>query len=126
MKNLKYFLPLVLLFATGMMSCERDFESDILTHTPPGLEIVVRNANNVPVPDAEVKLYKDESAWNTEAAPVATKQTNAEGRVIFTMEELKDPGFVYVITSSGALKVKSKTKYILLNDGITLFAVSLK
>jgi hypothetical protein len=61
-----------------------------------------------------------------EAAPVATKQTNAEGRVVFTMEELKDPGFVYLVTSSGALKVKSKTKFILLNDGTTLFAVSLK
>jgi hypothetical protein len=90
------------------------------------LEIVVRNASNVPLSDAEVKLYKDESAWNTEAAPVVTKQSNAEGRVTFTMEELKDPGFAYLITSSGALKVKSKTKYILLNDGITLFAVSLK
>lgn len=126
MKDLKYLLPLMLIFATGMISCERDFESDILTRTPPGLEIVVRNASNVPVSDAEVKLYKEETAWNTEAAPVATKQTNAEGRVTFTMEELKDPGFAYLITSSGALKVKNKTKYILLNDGITLFAVSLK
>lgn len=126
MKNLKYFLPAILLLATGLISCERDFESDILTRTPAGLEIVVRNANNVQVQDAAVKLYKDESAWNTEAAPVATKQTNAEGRVVFTMEELKDPGFVWLITSSGPLKVKSKTKFILLNDGVTLFAVSLK
>ena len=123
MKNLKYLLFLLLFVAT---SCERDFDSDILTRTPPGLEIVVRNASNVLVQNADVKLYKDESAWNTETAPVATKQTNAEGRVVFTMEELKDPGFAYLITSSGALKVKSKTKYILLNDGTTLFAVSLK
>ena len=123
MKNLKYLLFLLLFVAT---SCERDFDSDILTRTPPGLEIVVRNASNVLVQNADVKLYKEESAWNTETAPVATKQTNAEGRVVFTMEELKDPGFAYLITSSGALKVKSKTKYILLNDGTTLFAVSLK
>ena len=125
MKNLKYLLFL-LIYATAMISCERDFDSDILTRTPPALEIVVRDASNVLVQNADVKLYKDESAWNTETAPVATKQTNAEGRVVFTMEELKDPGFAYLITSSGALKVKSKTKYILLNDGTTLFAVSLK
>ena len=126
MKSSRFaYLFFVVFLALAFISCERDFETDIITKTPPSLEVLVRNAAAVPISGATVRLYKEEAAWNTEGAAAFSKQTNAEGRVVFTNEELQNPGFFYLISTNGAAKVKSKTKYMLLTDGATLFTVTL-
>jgi hypothetical protein len=116
------FLVMILSFT----SCERELETDIISVTPPSLEVVVRDQANAGIANADVMLYTDEGAWNAEGAPVLTKQTNGEGRVEFSKDELKDPGFFYLIATDGVLKAKAKTKYMLLTDGKTLFEVILK
>ena len=119
------YLTLLIFSSLLFVSCERDFETDIINKTPPSLEVFVRTASATPITGATVKLYKDEATWNAEGAAAATKNTNAEGRVVFTTEELQNPGFYYLITSEGAKKVKTKTKYLLLTDGSTLLTVTL-
>lgn len=127
MKALRLLNIFYMLFLLSLLiSCERDFESNVINTTTPSLEVVVKNAANTALPNATVKLYNNDSAWNAEGTAVLTKQTNAEGRAPFTQEELKEPGFFYIIATSGTLKVKVKTKYLLLTDGKTLVNLVLK
>jgi hypothetical protein len=120
------YSSIIIVVALALSSCERELEADIVSVTPPSLEVVVRNDANAGIANADVMLYTDEAEWNAEGAPLLTKQTNGEGRVMFTQEELKEPGFFYLIATNGALKAKAKTKYILLTDGKTIFEVILK
>lgn len=127
MKRL-YKLLLVCLCAVSLSftACDRELETDILSRTPPALQVNVRDAANKPFPAAAVRLYRDEAAWNSEGTATVTRQTDANGSLQFTQEELANPGFFYLITTNGSLKVKSKTPYLLLNDGVTHFTVVLK
>lgn len=118
-KILKYHLCLFLLITATLTSCERDLVADIVNATPPALQVTVINATAQPVNNASVQLYSDEAAWNTETGAVATKQTAADGKVVFEKQELQDPGFFYLIATDGAGKAKLKTKYLLLTDGKT-------
>ena len=119
-KNL-LLIFILLVFA----SCNRDFETDIINEVPPALEVVVTDHLSSRLAGATVSLYNTEEAWNTEAAPVVSRQTDASGIVVFTRDELKQPGFFYLITSDGTKKLKLKTKYILLSDGVTRVNVAL-
>lgn len=123
-----YKLLLVCLCAVSLFftACDRELESDIISRTPPALQVNVTDAANKPFPSATVRLYRDEAAWTSEGTANATRQTGANGSLQFTQEELANPGFFYLITTSGSLKVKSKTPYLLLNDGVTYFNVVLK
>ena len=119
----KYILAVILFFT--ITSCNRDYETDIINEVPPGLEVVVSNNLSTRVAGATVSLYNSEEAWNNESAPVLTKQTDASGVAVFTRDELKEPGFFYLITTDGTKKLKLKTKYILLSDGITRVNITL-
>lgn len=122
----KIFMGWIAMFSILLVSCERELETDIVSTTPPALLVNVKDEANVAVAGAEVKLYNEEEAWNAEGAPVDTRETDASGRVEFPKEVLQNPGVFYLVTSKDALKVKSKTPFLILNDGKTHFNVTLK
>lgn len=126
--KLFYKLLIVCLCSVSVFltACDRDLETEIVSKTPPALQVNVKDAAGQPFPSATVRLYSDEATWTSEGAAKATKQTGADGSLVFTQEELANPGYYYLITTSGSLKVKSKTPYLLLNDGVTHFNVVLK
>ena len=125
--KLRYILSLALFFAvTALTSCERDYEASIISTTPASLQVTVKDAAGNILSNAPVQLFTDEAGWTTESTPVLERQTDAQGHVVFTKEELKTPGYFYLIASSGTLKAKSKTKYILLTDGQTNIDLVLK
>ena len=113
-------------FSLALTSCERELESEIVSTTPPALQVNVKDAANQPFAGATVQLYADETAWTNEATPMLSKQTAADGSIVFTRQELGNPGFFYLIATDGTLKVKQKTPYLLLTDGKTYFNVVLK
>ena len=116
----RYILSIVLFFAvTALTSCERDYEANIISTTPPSLQVTVKDAAGNNISNTPVQLFNDEAGWTAESAPVLERQTDAQGHVVFTKEELKTPGYFYLIASSGAMKAKIKTKYLLLTDGQT-------
>ncbi|MFT3748562.1 MAG: hypothetical protein QM768_09610 [Agriterribacter sp.] len=122
---LKYKLSLFLLISISSTSCERELVADIVSTTSPSLQVTVKNTTAQPVGNASVQLYNDEADWNAETGAVATKQTDATGKVVFEKSELQDPGFFYLIATQGAGKVKLKTKYLLLTDGKTFVDMTL-
>lgn len=126
--KLLYKLLIVCLCSVSLflVSCDRELEADVVSKTPPALKVMVKDAAAQPFANATVQLYADEAAWTSEGAAVTTRQTGADGSVLFSQEELRNPGFFYLITTSGSLKVKSKTPYLILNDGVTYFNVVLK
>lgn len=123
----RILIALMILFTAGIMtSCERNIESEIVSTTPPALQVNVKNSTGSAYQGVVVKLYADEATWNTEGTPVATGQTSADGSFVYTKEVLKNPGYFYLIATDGSLKVKAKTPYLILNDGKTYFNISLK
>lgn len=114
------------IFSILLVSCERELETDIISTTPPALLVIVKDEANVAVAGAQVKLYNEEAAWDAEGSPVDTRETDASGKVEFPKEVLQNPGVFYLVTSKDALKVKSKTPFLILNDGKTHFNVTLK
>lgn len=108
-----------------LLSCDRDLVTDIVSRTPPSLEVLVRDASLTPIPGATVNLYKDQPTWNAEGTPAASKTTDAQGRVVFDEEELGTPGVFYLVSTDGTRKTKTQTKYLLLTDGSTLVTVTL-
>lgn len=121
-----YFAILFLLLTGMFTSCERDIHTDIISATAPALQVNVKDAAGAAIQGATINLYADEETWTAEGTPVSTGQTDANGSVVFTQDQLKAPGIFYIIASKGELKEKSKTPYLLLNDGKTYFNLSLK
>jgi hypothetical protein len=122
----KLLLVCICALSCFFVSCKREIDPTIVSTTPPALQVVVKDASNNAVGGASVKLYADETAWNNEAAALSTKQTAADGTILFTKEELKSPGIFYVIVASGGLKAKARSPYLILNDGKTYLNVVLK
>jgi 5-hydroxyisourate hydrolase-like protein (transthyretin family) len=118
-----------MLLAFALFSCEREFENDIVSTTPPELHVITQNADGDPVEGADVTLYTSEEDYNNETNALATQTTNAEGKAVFTESELTDPGVYYVRAVDGALNnsgSETATPYLLLNDGHTYFYTTLE
>ncbi len=114
---------LVLLLAISglFVACERDLEFETLSVTDPALEVQVEgvpSGTTYPKIDgASVEIL------NSAGQSLATGTTNANGRVLFTKEQLKEKGAFTVRAQKGALAGQATTPYLLLNDGVTLFTL---
>lgn len=114
----------LLFMVVTAVSCDRELEFDTLSVTEPALEVFVEGAavnNTYPkIEGATVELF---NAGNQSLA-VAT--TDANGRTVFTREQLKEKGVFRVIVTKGSLKGEGETAYLLLNDGVTLLIVTIQ
>jgi hypothetical protein len=119
------FNILAILFLFLSVSCKRELVAKIVSTTAPALQVTVKNATAQIITGAYVQLYNTESDWNAETGALLSKQTNSDGQVVFAKEELKDPGYFYLIASDGTTKVKTKTPYLLLTDGKTMLDMKL-
>lgn len=115
--SIKWIVLLLPVFL--VLSCDRSFKDEVIGTTPPALQVNVKSSAGAGIAGATVKVYTSEADWNAETAPVLEKQTPADGRLVLSKDELKTPGFFYLIGTKDALKTKLKTKYLLLTDGVT-------
>ena len=118
-----------MLFVFALFSCERTFETEIETTTPPELHVITENSAGDPISGANVSLYTTEEDYINETNVLSTKSTNGEGKAIFTESDLAEPGVYYVRASSGALNndaSQTSTPYLLLNDGHTFFYTTIE
>ncbi|MCE5174919.1 MAG: hypothetical protein ABFC90_01010 [Bacteroidales bacterium] len=113
----------ILLTTFLVVSCDRNLDFDTISTTDPSLEVLVEGAvtnNTYPkINGATVKLY------NSDNQLLATKTTDATGKVIFTEQELAKEGKFKVVATKGALNGEGETAYMLLNDGVTLIIISI-
>ena len=56
---------------------------------------------------------------------IASESTNGQGTVVFTEQQLTQPGFYFLLAKDGTKKTKVKTKYFLRTDGKTRVNVTL-
>lgn len=126
MKKISYIF---LLLTFALFSCERTFENEIVSTTPPELHVITENPDGDPIEGANVILYASEEDYNAESNALVTKTTNAEGKAIFTESELAEPGVYYVRATSGGQNnsgSETATPYLLLNDGHTYFYTTIE
>lgn len=117
------YIP-ILFFVFALFSCDRTFDTDIESTTPPELHVIVQDSDEAPVEGADVTLYTSEEDYESESNELSTKTTNGDGKAVFTESDLKEPGFFYVRATYEALDNSAsniETPYILLNDGHTYF-----
>lgn len=117
-KSFLYRAVFLLLLFT-QVGCNRDFEADIINSTPPSLEVIVKNAAGQLLANTTVKLFNTEASWNAETGEIASANTSAQGIVLFTEQQMPEPGFYFILATDGTKKVKLKTKYLLRTDGKT-------
>ncbi|HEY1007018.1 MAG TPA: hypothetical protein VGD92_07550 [Sphingobacteriaceae bacterium] len=118
---------LVLLFAMlAFSSCEREMTNEIISTTPPELQVVVHQGadKTVRVEGATVQLYASEADRGAGTNIVSSAVTNSKGEAIFTQDKFRK-GVMYVRVSKAAVTVDAATPYLLQNDGKTMFWVSL-
>jgi hypothetical protein len=126
MKNIIYYFS-ILIFIT--VSCDRVFENEVETTTPPELHVIVEDANDEKVSGATIELFGNQEDFDNKSSVIATKTTDMEGKAIFTESELDEPGIYYVhAEKDGATNAASSTStpYLLLNDGHTFFFTSIE
>ena len=119
----KLFLFLV---AASLLSqaCERDLAFETISITDPGLEVQVEGiAEGTNYPKIEGAMVE---VLNSAGQSLATATTNANGRVLFTQEQLKEKGVFTVKAQKDALSGEGTTPYLLLNDGVTLFTLTIQ
>ncbi len=117
------YIP-ILLFVFALFSCDRTFDTDIESKTPPELHVIVQDVDETPLEGADVSIYNDEEDYTDESNELSTKTTNDEGKVIFTKDDLEEPGIFYVRATYETLDNSGsniETPYLLLNDGHTYF-----
>ncbi|WP_353125404.1 hypothetical protein [Parapedobacter pyrenivorans] len=118
---------LVLLFVTaGILSqaCERDLAFETLSITAPALEVQIEGvAQGTEYPKIDGATVE---VLNSAGQSLATATTDAKGRVLFTGEQLKEKGVFTVIAQKDALSGEGTTPYLLLNDGVTLFTLTIQ
>lgn len=121
MKNNIFICSLFLAFI--LASCDRNFEFETISITEPALEVLVEgvsiNNTHPKIADATVKLY------NNDGELLATKTTDASGKVIFSKQDLRKEGIFKVEATKNTLSGNGKTSYMLLNDGITLLIITI-
>lgn len=122
MKNI-FYLGLLFLIIT---SCDRTFENEIITVTTPELHVFVWDTEGNAVEGANVTLFKSNDDLNNDENQVASGATDNEGKIIFTEENLKEPGKFFVKVINNDLTVTKETPYLLLNDGHTYLNITLQ
>ena len=121
MKNLIYLFLLVTLAFSG---CDRVFENDVLSETPPELHVIVDDSDNEKVQGADVTLFGNQEDYDNKANALISKTTDQDGKAVFTKTELAEPGIFFVHVEKDGITnehTSVQTKYLLLNDGHTLF-----
>ncbi len=117
---------LLLLVITGILAsgCERDLEFETISLTEPALEVqvegVAEGTNHPKIEGATVEVL------NSAGQSLAVATTNANGRVLFTKEQLNEKGIFTVRAQKDALSGEGITPYMLLNDGVTLFILTIQ
>ena len=119
-------------FIVLLVSCERDMKFDTISETEPTLTVIVEsttvNGTDITynkIAGAEVRLYNNQADFNANAAPFRTKVTGADGKAVFSAEELVAKGVFYVRAVSGAMTGINTTPYLLLTDGDTFLFVEI-
>lgn len=78
-KCLFYLIPV----SFFLISCSSE-DIDVTKLQPTELEVTVLNANGQPVPNAEVRLYRSQRAFELLAQDVARGKTNGSGKILFS------------------------------------------
>ena len=126
---MKKILYIAMLFVFALFSCERTYETEIKTNTPPELHVIAQNPDGDPIDGASVNLYSSEEDYTNDTNVLSSKTTDGDGKAIFTESDLADPGVYYVRATSGALNndaSETATPYLLLNDGHTYFYTTIE
>jgi len=126
---MKKIVYISMLFVFALFSCERTFETEVKTTTPPELHVIAQNADGDPIEGASVSLYTSQEDYTNETNVLSSKQTNGEGKAIFTESELADPGIYYIRATNGTQNndaSQTETPFLLLNDGHTHFFTTLE
>lgn len=120
MKNILFLFLLIFM----SMSCDRSLDFETVSTTEPALEVIVEGGTT------ESKYTKIEGAtvtlFSSSNSQLAETMTNAEGKVLFTKEQLKEKGVFKVKVKKGSLIGEGETAYLLLNDGVTLLIVAIQ
>ncbi|MDR6240289.1 hypothetical protein [Aureibacter tunicatorum] len=125
MKKILFILPAIML----LISCNRDFENEIKSSTKPELHIIVNDASQAAVSGAQVSVFTSEEEWEGKINPLYSGETNEEGKVILTTDQLKEPGKFYIYAqrdNRNNAEGDYETESILLNDGHTYFITEIK
>lgn len=105
-------------------SCERELEFETISVTEPALEVQVEGVaqgNTFPkIEGAAVEVL------DSNGQSLATGTTNAKGRVVFTEAMLGQKGTFTVRAQKDGLVGEGTTPYLLLNDGVTLFMLTIQ
>jgi hypothetical protein len=126
MKKFVFSIAILLLIFAG---CDREFENDVISITPPELHVVVRDSNVARVEGAQVELFNTQAAYDSRTGAIASKTTGSDGKAVFTKEELRDPGMFYVAVSKDGetnAGTEFRTPFLLLTDGHTHFFVTIQ
>lgn len=119
LKNSGYIVMVLVL--TSFFGCDRTFEMDAVSVTPPELHVYA-NAQNGPAAGATIHLYRAASDRDNEANAII-KTADGSGLAIFENAELAHPGIFYLSAEFEGTVVQSETPYLLLNDGHTRFEI---
>jgi len=76
MKHFKFILPLILI----LFSCSND---SVQTTENTKLELTVKDENNIPVDNVQVKLYASQADCNSDSNILQTLTTDVNGKVTF-------------------------------------------
>lgn len=120
---MKKYLYAILLLGIIFSACDREYEEDIISTTPPELHIVVTNSDGTAASGATINIYKSVEDFNNQNSAFLTKNTDGEGLAVVTGEELGNPGVYYVVAEKDGNSLGKETPYLLLNDGQTRFEI---
>ena len=131
MTNWKYFSARIrytlmcLLLIIACSSCEREMDNEIISITPPELQVVVHQGTdkNARIEGATVQVYASEKDRTEDKNLVAVAVTNNKGEAVFPEKDFRK-GVNYLKVSKDGVTVLAATSYLLQNDGKTLFWVS--
>lgn len=119
-----------------VMSCDRSgiFE-EFQNSTPWEFHVQVFSNDNMtqPVTDVVVNIYKTSQDRDNNTNIFLTRNTNADGKAVFTLKDFepglnaeKSKGIYYLKATKGDLVKNETTRYLLMNDGQTHHNIVLK
>lgn len=123
-KNMNKLLAIFAILTILTTSCERDLDFETISVTEPALEVQVEGpAQGTTYPKIEGATVE---VLNSAGQSLATATTGANGRVLFTKEQLKEKGTFTVRAEKESMAGEGTTPYLLLNDGVTLFVLTIQ
>lgn len=115
-----------LMVAFLSFGCERSFNNEIVSSTPPELHVFVENGSGTTVSNATVRIYSNENDFANNQNAIKSETTDNNGKVVLTESTLGEPGTFYVRASNNGMSGEGETPYLLMNDGITYFTVTIQ